>query len=300
MADSPLSVPAGGSLTFAVAGVPFTLSVEATSSGDLRVPVSYRPFAATGASEVVLRVGSRERILPFGDRVLCESNLQWRALSAGTGTAFQFHHPPTGLLYCQAVVSADFSRAEILFSEESWRSLDASKARAWELPYPLDQLLFVPALARRGAFLLHACGAAIGGRGFVFAGHSGDGKTTLAGLLSAEGTMLLSDERVAVRDAESGFMAHGTPWPGEGNVVSSASHPVSSMFVLRKAPRHALGPPSSSLAAELLARAIVPYYLPEVAQRILDVFSRLAESVPLRNLHFARSSGLPALLREVA
>jgi hypothetical protein len=221
---------------------------------------------------------------------------------ARESTVFQFHHPPTGLLYCQAIVQSGFSRTEILFSESAWNRLASTghEIRAWELPYPLDQLLLVPVLALRGAVLLHACGAVVSNRGLVFAGHSGDGKTTLAGLLSSEGTPLLSDERIAVRKTERGFATFGTPWPGEGNVVSNASHLLAGMFVLRKAEHHLLGQISPSLAADLLARTIVPYYLPDVAARILEVFSHLAEEVPFRELHFSRSPGLTSLLGEAA
>jgi hypothetical protein len=255
-----------------------------------------------GSADAEIRIASRAEIDPVSGALLCESHRQWRAVRARESTVFQFHHPPTGLLYCQAIVQSGFSRTEILFSESAWNRLASTghEIRAWELPYPLDQLLVVPALALRGAVLLHACGAAISTRGLVFAGHSGDGKTTLAGLLSREGARLLSDERVAVRKTERGFVAFGTPWPGEGNVVSSDAHPLAGMFVLRKAALHALGSPSPSLAAELLARAIVPYYLPDVAARILEVFSQLAEEIPFRELHFSRSPGLTSLLSEAA
>jgi len=295
----PVFVPAGESRTIAVAGVPFRFAVE-PRCGALRLPPSYEPFLTCEPAETTIRAGSRTRLQPAAGQLLYESNHQWRALKAGRSTAFQFHHPPTGLLHCQAIVSPDFSTAEVLFSEEAWRLLGSQGDLAWELPYPLDQLLLIPPLALEGAVLFHACGATIANRGLVFAGHSGDGKTTLAGLLSREGTALLSDERVAVRGRGDGFTAFGTPWPGEGNVVSSASHPLAGMFVLRKAASHALGTSSPTLAGELLARAIVPYYLPDIAGRIFEIFSRLATEVPLRELHFARASGLSSLLRDAA
>ncbi len=81
---------------------------------------------------------------------------------------------------------------------------------------PLDQLLFLAPLAHTNGLLLHASGAVIDGKAFVFAGHSGDGKTTLSRLLAAEGLELLSDERIALRREGESFRAYGTPWPGEG------------------------------------------------------------------------------------
>jgi hypothetical protein len=297
---SPLSIAAGEARSFAVAGVRVTFVNEVSSGGAIRLPVSYQPFLTRESTDIEIRVASRDQLDPSCGALLYESNLHWRAVSTGRNTVFQFHHPPTALLYCEATVPPDFSRVEIMFSEASWRAFAPSGAESWEIPYPLDQLLLVPALALRGAVLLHACGAVVSNRGMVFAGHSGDGKTTLAGLLASEGTPLLSDERIAVRKTERGFVAFGTPWPGEGNVVSNASSPLSGMFVLRKATHHALSGRSPSLAADLLARAIVPYYLPDVATRILGIFSELASEVPFRELHFARSSGITALLREAA
>lgn len=300
MIRSPLSIAAGETRTFAIADVRFTFENELDSECLIRLPVSYHPFLARGLTDVDFRVGSRARLDTASGTLLYDSNLQWRAMRERESTIFEFRHPPTALLYCQATVQHDFSRVEILFSKTAWRGFASSEAACWEIPYPLDQLLLVPALALRGAVLLHACGAVVSNRGLVFAGHSGDGKTTLAGLLASEGTPLLSDERIAIRKTERGFVAFGTPWPGEGNVVSNASSPLSGLFVLRKATHHALSGTSPSLAADLLARAIVPYYLPDVATRILEIFSELASEVPFRELHFARSSGITSLLREAA
>ncbi len=165
------------------------------------------------------------------------------------------------------------------------------------IPYPLDQLLLVPVLARRGVVLLHAGGAVVRGRGLVFAGHSGDGKTTLTRLLAREGIELLSDERIAIARTGNGFVAHGTPWPGEGNVVSRESRPLGGLFVLRKAASHRLGTsPPSVVLPELLACAIVPYYLEETASRIFEIFDELQAAFAPKELHFAREPGLSSVL----
>ncbi len=301
MSDGELSIPRGESDVFAIAGTTVRLRCERESRRGLRLARSFEPFVvADRGCDVEIAIASDDHLNPALGERLYDSKLHWRSLRMGKSTVFEFVHPPTGLLYCQTRVSPDFTRAEVRFSEFAFRELATrpSNDSFWEIPYPLDQLLLIPALARREAVLLHACGAEVAGRGFVFAGHSGDGKTTLAGLLSREGTLLLSDERIAIRKTERGFVAFGTPWPGEGNVVSNGACPLQGMFVLKKAARHALGGSSPSLAPELIARAIVPYYLPDVAERILGILAELASEVPLRELHFARAPGLTSLLRE--
>lgn len=174
-----------------------------------------------------------------------------------------------------------------------FRCAGVAPDRPWILPHPLDQLFFVAPLAARGGLLVHACAAVIDGRAFVFAGHSGDGKTTLARLLQNEGFELLSDERVAIRREGGGFRAYGTPWPGEGNVVSTASYPLAGILILRKAPHHRIvGRQGTSLAAELLARSIRPACLPRELGRILELVAGVAESVPIGELEFAIAPGL--------
>jgi hypothetical protein len=298
----PLSIAPGESRELATAGLGLRIHVDPRFPGRLRLSKSFGPFLVSRKEcDLELLVSSAARISKSGGTVLRDSGLHWRALGGDQTTVFEFVHPPTGILYCQARADRSFARFEILLSESAIHpeAPPDRRSRDFLLPHPLEQLLLVPALAVRGAVLFHACGAVIINQGLVFAGHSGEGKTTLGRILESEGALLLSDERIAVRRAGAGLIAFGTPWPGDGNAVSNAAHPLGGMFVLRKAARHALGPSCRSLAPELIARAIVPYYLPEAAEAILDTFSVLASRVPIRELSFARAPGLKALLEEI-
>ena len=69
------------------------------------------------------------------------------------------------------------------------------------LEYPLDELLLQGLLARGRGAEIHACGIADGsGRGLLFVGQSGAGKTTMARLWEGErGITVLSDDRIILR-----------------------------------------------------------------------------------------------------
>lgn len=85
------------------------------------------------------------------------------------------------------------------------------------LLYPLDQLLLIHVLASRNGFIVHGTGVRRGDEVLVFAGVSGAGKTTIAGLLDTnEDLEILSDDRMVIRRQDVCWMAYGTPWPGAG------------------------------------------------------------------------------------
>lgn len=260
----------------------------------LVLPSTYEPFESHGTREdLVLLVGAREELEPPSGAALYDSGVHWRVFEHGQRIVFEILHPPTSRVWCQAHVDRGFGRAHLLFGERAFRSLWGAVK---QIPHPLDQLLFAPRLALENGCLLHASGAVVEGRAHVFAGHSGDGKTTLARLLEAEGASLMSDERIAIRETGDGFAAYGTPWAGEGDVAAAISAPLDGLYLLKKSPAHEVRQAGSTGVTEILSRAIVPRYLPATVSRILEVFASLAARVSLRELHFAREAGLTSLL----
>jgi hypothetical protein len=131
-------------------------------------------------------------------------------------------------------------RAAARMTAAPWRAGGAAAEAGMPSPfhYPQDQILLSLALAGRGA-IVHAAGAVIGGRGMLFAGPSGAGKTTLSRLLAAAGHEILSDDRVVVLRGRDGFTLHGTPWPGEGGFAAPGGVPLgASVFLLKGSESH--------------------------------------------------------------
>lgn len=105
-------------------------------------------------------------------------------------------------------------------------------------PYASDSALRIVhslLLARQGGFLLHAVSAVRGGRAFLFAGVSGAGKTTMAGLAPSDAT-LLTDEISYVRPENGRYFAYGTPFTGELNRSGENMRaPVAALYLLEQA-----------------------------------------------------------------
>lgn len=283
-------------LTVSIAGIPIRIH----SPHALVHPRTLDAFrVAQSDAELDFIFSNVDRLSAGKSRVIFEGGAHWRARDDDGWLVFEMFYPPTSDVYCRMTGSPDRTRFTVIFGEENLKLLPGVNGLDTSLwfPYPFDQLSVVPALARRDGFLVHACGAVVDGKAWVFAGHSGDGKTTLSRLLAAEGLELLSDERVAIRFEDGRFMAYGTPWHGEGDVVSAASYPLGGAFILRKASEHGIrsGAPGA-LAAEFLARSIVPYYLVDETARILGQVQRMSESVPLCELEFSRTPGVTEIL----
>ncbi|MCS7079979.1 MAG: hypothetical protein NZ585_08000 [Chloracidobacterium sp.] len=150
------------------------------------------------------------------------------------------------------------------------------------LEYPLDELLVTNLLARGRGAELHACAVRdVDGRGFLFVGQSGDGKTTTARLWAAAGATILSDDRVIVRRIHGQWRMFGTPWHGEADYACPDSAVITGVFVLRRGRENVIEPVSSGLLSALLfARAFPPFYDPEAMDFTAGFLAELATSVP--------------------
>jgi len=160
------------------------------------------------------------------------------------------------------------------------------------LQFPLDELLFLRLLAERDAVELHACGLVVStGHGLVFAGQSGDGKSTTARLW-AGAAEVLSDDRVVVRRDEAGLWVHGTPWHGDAGLARSARAPLAAVLVLGRGERDTIErlarPEALSL---LLARSFPPFHDAEGMARTLASLEAVVSSVPCARFSFVPGPG---------
>ena len=125
-----------------------------------------------------------------------------------------------------ASFSDDFTEGEVAVR----RDIFAGRLPLYPLQYPLDELLMVHLLARGRGVAIHGSGVVdADGRGTLFAGQSGAGKTTMARLwLSEPGVKILSDERVVLRQEGDDVWMYGTPWHGDGRIANQGRAPTRS------------------------------------------------------------------------
>jgi hypothetical protein len=220
------------------------------------------------------------------DALVFDAGGHWQLYQEGTSLSFQFVAPHLGPFpYKIARFDLEFTRGEIRLN----RGCFAPGVPLSPLDYPLDELLLVNYLAAGRGIEVHACGVLdAAGRGHVFAGHSGAGKTTLARLLAGrEGLTILSDDRIILRGTPSGPWIYGTPWHGEAELASPTGGPLAGVYFLQHGLRNALTPVSrAAAAASLFARAFPPLYRREALEFAIGFCGEVAVAVPCQALDF--------------
>ena len=154
--------------------------------------------------------------------------------------------------------------------------------------HPLDQMIIVLALATRKGTLIHGTGLGLNGKGLVFAGKSGTGKSTIARLFSElEGIIPLSDERVVVRELDGGLKVYGTPWPSDAGVAGPSRLPLSAIFFLHHGKDNRIERCDKATSLErLLPVTSIPWYDRELIPHVMDFCGRIISETPCFDLYF--------------
>jgi hypothetical protein len=161
--------------------------------------------------------------------------------------------------------------------------------------YSFDALLRVVlsmVLPMRGGLLLHASAVAAGKRkGFIFAGRSGSGKTTMARLLGK--TTILNDELCVVTINKKGARLYGTPFWGEMRTGAPhpESYPLRTIYFLEKAQTTARVVLDCAEAFRRLLATVCSFSSNAViTQGLLSVVERIILRIPAYELRFSRLS----------
>ena len=101
-------------------------------------------------------------------------------------------------------------------------------------------LLFAFASAPYAALEMHASVVMRGGRGFLFLGKSGTGKSTHSQLWldHIPGTELLNDDNPVLRIGDGEVRVYGSPWSGKTPCYKAQDAPVGAIVRLRQAPQN--------------------------------------------------------------
>lgn len=171
--------------------------------------------------------------------------------------------------------------------------------------FPSDQIFLSHILADRDGFYIHSSGAILKDKGFLFVGHSGAGKTTIAEMLKDRAKAeILCEDRVIVRKWPEGFKIHGT-WNRRLNGglrdVSANSAKLRATMFLKQAPDNRLVTPENKVEVtrRLLACLVKPLVSAEWWNKMLSLVEEIAGEVPCYILEFDKSGRVVDLLERL-
>lgn len=172
-------------------------------------------------------------------------------------------------------------------------SKDSRAAKAWiggtpgERRYALDtalMLLYTLASSKLDTLLVHASTVEYEGRGYLFLGRSGTGKSTHSRLWleHIKGSELLNDDNPIIRIIDEAIYVYGSPWSGKTNCYRNRRIPVGGIVRLRQASFNRITSPNGIKAyAALLPSCSCMKWNHDMANAIHSTISKLIERVPV-------------------
>ncbi|MBN1587340.1 MAG: hypothetical protein JW937_07920 [Candidatus Omnitrophica bacterium] len=257
-------------LCIEVGGVSLLLEIPSFAHGDLQH--HYRDFLCEDSINPALRVSVHleKKDVPDGaSRILDGVNLELHQLDSQYFLRFR---RDTAV----AVLSESLDAADLYIEYENLSLLYRI----------LPEFLISTSLPRHGGLLVHASGVVGSKGGVLFAGPSGEGKTTLAAIAEERGFAVINDDRIVIRRSGSGFWMHGTPWWGEFREQSALESPLDFMFFLVKDSRSFVEEISKSRAAALLMENSFGLSLNSIFRKArVDLCTQILDGVGTAALH---------------
>lgn len=171
---------------------------------------------------------------------------------------------------------------DILIAKNDW-----SEAISYYHPdYDKDFALPLAAICSRfssfNTLLTHSSFVTLNGKGILFTGYSGVGKTTQAELwgdfLGAE---IVNGDKAFVREIDKTFFAYGLPWKGSSEYCLNRKAPLSAIVVLRQSAVNRITKLVETATEYLMPHIFLPHWDKDCLNKTLDTFDSLLKRVPV-------------------
>jgi hypothetical protein len=190
--------------------------------------------------------------------------------------------------------SKDFSVGEIY--RPSSESFQAGNCNSISF-LTTDQVFLSSYLSNHQGCLLHSSGVILGGKGFIFAAHSGGGKSTIVKMLQNEAE-ILCDDRIILRSFPRDVQVYGTWSHGEVPDVSPNNAPLNAIFFLEKSDVNSITPitDTNEIIKQLLLLVIKPMVTKSWYDSTFDLLLEIIKRVPCYRLQFDRSADIKNII----
>ena len=160
------------------------------------------------------------------------------------------------------------------------------------------KMMFALATAGKDTLIIHAAVVSCEGKGYLFLGPSGTGKSTHARLWLKhfDGTELVNDDNPVVRDG----MVYGSPWSGKKTpCYRNVSVPIGGIVMLSQAPYNKIRRLSGIEAYVDLAESVgsMPWNI-RISEDLHQTMNKLASTIPIWHLDCLPDEAAARLCKE--
>jgi serine kinase of HPr protein (carbohydrate metabolism regulator) len=142
--------------------------------------------------------------------------------------------------------------------------------------------------------MIHASGMNYSGKGYLFSGVSGKGKTTIAHLWENSGAKVIHDDRLILRKTNSGYIMYNTPVYNNDEPLES---PLNRIFIIDHGTANKIVPVKGASAISLvMANCIQHNWGPEIIAKLLGAVSIMCEKIPVARLFFVPDQSVTDLI----
>lgn len=242
-------------------------------------------------SDIIITVHSGRFILPVDSEKVFDAPYveEINGIRIKKSDKFWSVHKHNNDLYIKSVfpLSSDKKSAVLKFSlsDKNWDLyFDGADRVIDPFEYPLDGLILYYLTAIKGDIMIHASGVNHDGRGYLFSGVSGKGKTTMAKLWDNEGAQVIHDDRLILRETENGYKMHNTPVYKNDEPKESS---LDMIYLIDHGKENGLSPIGGAVTVSMvMANCIQHAWDPEIISRLLDSVSKVCSAVPVGLLSF--------------
>ena len=250
--------------------------------------VAGHTFAISGRAELFEQM---ENLEPFA----CEGGEPLFSLTVEIGTGpeytevYRWEEPyMTYIVYGHTASGNDifkFGNSLFLICSKDYREgrIIMRDCKLKKVFYEALRMMYDLATAGKDTLCIHAAVVSCGGKGYLFLGPSGTGKSTHAQLWLKhfEGTELVNDDNPVVRDG----VVYGSPWSGKTPCYRNVSVPIGGIVRLSQAPYNKISRLSGIEAYVDLAESVgsMPWNI-RISEGLHQTMNKLASTVPMWHL----------------
>lgn len=179
-----------------------------------------------------------------------------------------------------------FSGDSLMCADQNYRNIyiyGSDKKAAFET---FSAYVFYTHVVRQKTLWIHSATIERNGKGVLFLGPSGIGKTTQAELWKKyRGASIINGDVGFVQRTKEGYLAWGTPWHGSSPYCINTSVPLKALVVLKQAPVNKLRELYGfEKVAEVSGSIMYPNWMPDGRELCADTLNHLLSDLPVYRL----------------